>query len=157
MCGLESKNKHAAALHSVFAQSGSNDLGAANVRHAEVSHSSDTEGYETSDNNEPPTVRKLRTCAVRVFNLDTNKCTLAYAQHDTASQVTLIFEQLKNELGLNVNTNLKVRIRTLSKPRKVVVALVLNYNLLPLIKFLLLIMHLLFLILKKMKKSFLMQ
>ena len=43
LCGLESKNKHAAALHSVFAQSGSNDLGAANVRRAEVSHSSDTE------------------------------------------------------------------------------------------------------------------
>ena len=120
LCGLESKNKHTAALHSVFAQSGSNDLGAANVRRAEVSHSTDTEGYETSDNNEPPTVRKLapnncatvllRTCAVRVFNPDTNKCTLAYAQHDTASQATLTSEQLKNELGLNVNTNRKVRI-----------------------------------------------
>ena len=125
LCGLESKNKHAAALHSVFAQSGSDDLGAANVRRAEVSHSSGTEGYETSDNNEPPTVRKLapnncatvvlRTCAVRVFNPGTNKCTLAYAQHDTASQATLVSEQLKYELGLNVNANRKVRIRTLAE------------------------------------------
>ena len=31
LCGLESKNKHAAALNSVFAQSGSSDFGAANV------------------------------------------------------------------------------------------------------------------------------
>ena len=57
----------------------------------------------------------LRTCAVRVFHPDTNKCTLAYAQHDTASQATLISEQLKNELGLNVNTNRKIRIRTLAE------------------------------------------
>ena len=123
LCGLESKNEHAAALYSVFAQPGSNDFGAANVRRAKVSHSSDTEGYKTSDDNEPPTVRKLgpsncatvllRTCAVRVFNPDTNKCTLAYSQHETASQATLISEQLKNELALNVNTKRKVKIRTL--------------------------------------------
>ena len=164
LCGLESKNKHAAALHSVFAQSGSNDFGAANVRRAEVSHSSDTERYETSDDNEPPTVRKLgpnncatvllRTCAVRVFNPDTDKCTLAYAQHDTASQATLISEQLKNEfwyLTLIQIGRLEVE-PWLSKPRRVVVALVLNYNLLPLMKFLLLIMHLLFLIFEEDEK-----
>ena len=101
----------------------------------------------------------LRTCAVRVFNPDTNKCTLAYAQHDTASRATLISEQLKNELGLNIIKSRKVKIRTLaeqtSKSSGRTIAL--NYNLLPLMKFLLLIMRLLFLILKKMKKSFLMQ
>ena len=59
----------------------------------------------------------LQTCAVRVFNPDTNKCTLASAQHDTASQATLISEQLKNELGLNVNTNRKGRILTLAEQK----------------------------------------
>ena len=152
----------------MFAQSGSYDFGAANARLAEVSHSSDTEGYETSDNNEPSTVRKLapnncaavllRTCAVRVLNPDTNKCTLAYAQHDTASQATLASEQLKNELGINVNTNPKVRIRTLAEQTsKRSGCTSFKLQSLATDEVLLLIMHLLFLILKKMKKLFLMQ
>ena len=42
----------------------------------------------------------LRTSAVRVINPHTGESTLAYAQHDTASQVTLISDALKTELGL---------------------------------------------------------
>ena len=42
----------------------------------------------------------LRTTAVRVINRSNGRSTLAYQQHDTASQVTLISEALKDELGL---------------------------------------------------------
>ena len=56
----------------------------------------------------------LRTSAVRVINPNTGKSTLAYAQHETASQVALISDVLKNELGLETNSNLKVKICTLS-------------------------------------------
>ena len=43
-----------------------------------------------------------------------DKSTLAYAQHDTASQVTLISDALKTELGLETNSDSNVKIRTLS-------------------------------------------
>jgi len=43
----------------------------------------------------------LRTSAVRVINQTTGRSTLAYAQHDTASQA-LISDSLKQELGLEV-------------------------------------------------------
>ena len=41
----------------------------------------------------------LRTSAVRVINQETGRSTLAYAQHDTASQATLISDSLREELG----------------------------------------------------------
>jgi len=47
----------------------------------------------------------LRTSAVRVIIPLTGKSTLAYAQHDMASQATLISERLKNGLGLEVEKN----------------------------------------------------
>ena len=40
-------------------------------------------------------VALLRTSAVKVMNPNTGKSTLAYAQHDTASQVTLISAALR--------------------------------------------------------------
>ena len=70
-----------------------------------------------------PVVRKLtpknnnvllRTSAVRVINPSSGKSVLAYAQHDSASQATLISERLKNELDLNVDTKSAVTIRTLA-------------------------------------------
>ena len=39
---------------------------------------------------------------------------MAYAYHDTASQVTLISDALKNELGLETNTDPNVKIRALA-------------------------------------------
>ena len=41
----------------------------------------------------------LGTSAVKVINPGTGKATLAHAQHDTASQATLISKSLRNELG----------------------------------------------------------
>ena len=56
----------------------------------------------------------LRTSAVRVINPVTGKSTLAYAQHDTASQATLISDWLKNELDLKTVSDPTVTIKTLS-------------------------------------------
>ena len=56
----------------------------------------------------------LHTSAVRVIHPNTSESTLVYAQHDTASQVTLISDVLKTELGLETNSDPKVKIRTLS-------------------------------------------
>ena len=44
----------------------------------------------------------LRTSAVKIANPVTEKLTIAYAQHDTAFQATLISDDLKSELGLKV-------------------------------------------------------
>ena len=56
----------------------------------------------------------LRTSAVRVINQTTGCLTLAYAQHDTASQATLISDSLREELGLEVTTDPFITIRTLA-------------------------------------------
>ena len=53
----------------------------------------------------------LRTSVVRVINPSTKKSTLAYAQHDTAAQLTLISKMLKNELNLGVDKNRTMTIR----------------------------------------------
>ena len=57
----------------------------------------------------------LRTCAVRVVNASTGKSTHAYAQHNKASQATLISEGLTSELGLDVDSSRKMKIRTLAE------------------------------------------
>ena len=54
----------------------------------------------------------LRTSAVKIANPLTGKSTLAYAQHDTASQATLISDDLKSELGLKVTPDPAVSLRT---------------------------------------------
>ena len=51
---------------------------------------------------------------MRVIKPRTGKSTLAYAQHDTAFQVTLVFKRLIEELELDVNTNYKLSIRILA-------------------------------------------
>ena len=63
------------------------------------------------DNNQ---VVLLYTSAVKVVNPHTGELTSAYAQHDTASQATLISENLKNELGLESIPDPSVMIRTLA-------------------------------------------
>ena len=57
----------------------------------------------------------LRTSVVRVINLRTGKSTVVYAQHHTASQVTLISKRLKGKLNFEVDSNRGVAIRTLAK------------------------------------------
>ena len=56
----------------------------------------------------------LRTSAVKVINPTTGESTLAHAQHDTASQATLISEKLREELNLDVKPD-KVIIHTLAE------------------------------------------
>ena len=56
----------------------------------------------------------LRTSAVTVVNLSNGHSTLAYVQHDTASQATLISDTLKEELGLKVVPDPAITIRTLA-------------------------------------------
>ena len=55
----------------------------------------------------------LRTSAVRVRGPNTGKSTLAYAQHDTASQATLISQTLCDELNLETKTDSTATLRTL--------------------------------------------
>ena len=121
ICGPGRGKKHASALHEAFTSSKSVSLGAAERRRE--NNFLDEERDDVSQS-EPRAVRKLaligdsvllRTSAVRVFNPSTVMSTLAYAQHDTASQATLIFEGLKNELGLDVDSTRKVGIRTLAE------------------------------------------
>ena len=59
----------------------------------------------------------LRTSAIRVVNPDTGLSTFAYAQHDTGSQVTLISNNLRKELGLYTTPDPTVTIRTLADRR----------------------------------------
>ena len=49
-----------------------------------------------------------------MINQTTGCSTLAYAQHDTASQVTLISDSLRKELGFEVTTDPSITIRTLA-------------------------------------------
>ena len=51
---------------------------------------------------------------MKVVNPESGISTLAYAQHDTGSQVTLISENSKRELGLKTTPDLTVTIRTLA-------------------------------------------
>ena len=54
------------------------------------------------------------TSAVRVSTPHTGESTLAYAQYDAASQVTLLSDVLKNELRLETNSDWNVKIRILA-------------------------------------------
>ena len=56
----------------------------------------------------------LHTSAVKVMHPHTGESTLAYAQHNTASQVTLTPNALKNELGLETNSDPNIKIPTLA-------------------------------------------
>ena len=56
----------------------------------------------------------LRTSAFRVINQTTCCSTLAYSQHDTALQATIILDSLREELGLEVMTDPFISIRTLA-------------------------------------------
>ena len=55
----------------------------------------------------------LRNSAVRMRNPNTVKSTLAYAQHDTASQATLSLQTLSDELNLETKTDSTATLRSL--------------------------------------------
>ena len=120
-CGPKNQNKHATALHVCFADG---NVGGADGHAAPIPAPRSRTGR---NGNRDYTVRKmncldkrtvlLRTSAVRVVNPDTGLSTLAYAQHDTGSQVTLISDNLMKELGLNSTPDPTVTIRTLADQR----------------------------------------
>ena len=83
-----------------------------------------TNGKKFPSNGQDLTVRRInakengvilmRTSAVKVVNPITGKSTRVYAQHDTASQVTLISDNLKKELELEAVPDSTVTLRTLA-------------------------------------------
>ena len=116
-CGPNFPNKHATALHECH---NGVKLGAATSKEAKTP----TRGKILSANDQDLTVHRInsienrvilmRTSAVKVVNPITGKSTLAYAQHDTASQATLISDSLKTELGLKTIPDSSVTLRTLA-------------------------------------------
>ena len=60
----------------------------------------------------------LRTSAVRGVNPSTGQSAVVYAQHDTASQATLISDNLKNEIG-SKTIDSPVTIRTSARDGQV--------------------------------------
>ena len=123
-CAPNFEHKHASVLHDLYKQSNSVNVGAAEVNRCRVLPEAGSGPVDETSDGEQAVVRKLkpnhdvvllRTSAVRVINPDTGKSTLAYAQHDTASQATLISEGLKTELGLNTNKDKTITISTLAQ------------------------------------------
>ena len=116
LCGPHFGPKHSTAVHDLYVSSDSVNLGAASAGHCHTSVTPDAGKKQT-------VVRKLafndlvmlRTSAVTVTNPVTSKSTLAYAQHDTTSQATLISKSLRNELGLATKTDHAITIRTVAE------------------------------------------
>ena len=116
-CSPNCQNKHSGALHDYY------------VEGSKAGESVKTGPYSTPVENEKNdkqslnvhkisahenSIILLRTSAVKIANPLTGKSTLAYAQHDTASQATLISDDLKSELGLKVTPDHAVSLRTLA-------------------------------------------
>ena len=128
-CAPTCSKKHAAALHDWYILSpGVSVGGAESGKQSTPNGVPPSSGERNKENNSAEVqVRKisdrssasegvvlLRTSAVRVINPATGKSTLAYAQHDTASQATLVSERLRNELDLETICDSSVSIKTLS-------------------------------------------
>ena len=123
-CGPNFEHKHASVLHDLFKQSNSVNFGAAEVNHCSVFPEPGSESFDELVIWTQAVVRKLkpnhnvvllRTSAVTVVNPDTEKLTLAYVQHDTASRATLISESMKTKLGHNINNDKAITISTLAQ------------------------------------------
>ena len=129
-CGPTCSRKHASALHDwSIVSPGVSSGGARSWEQSTINGSPPGNGEikENNDNSPRIQVRKifdrssasrsvvlLRTSAVRVINPVTGKSTLAYAQHDTASQATLVSKRLRDELDLDTIRDPTVTIKTLS-------------------------------------------
>ena len=122
-CRADYSIKHATALHDCHRSPlpATGNSGVAELTRSIPEQSSSTKQVEPMN----PVVRKidtvdkrvvlLRTCAVRVLNPATGKSTSAFAQFDTASQATLISENLRDELKLTLKTNSCTSIRTIAE------------------------------------------
>ena len=115
-CGPRSQNKHATALHECFispntgaADKGSDEPGSKN----ETTQNERNERVVLKANSSDKRVILLRTSAVKIVNPTSGRSSLVYAQHDTDSQVTLISDNLKTELGLETVPEPSITIRTL--------------------------------------------
>ena len=117
-CRPKYKNKHSGALHEFYNKSASVNLGAVKPVN--------TDKFDEKKINTEDVVRKMmlnnnnnlvlvhtRTNAVKVINLSSRRCAFVYAQHDTASQVTLILERLSNNLDLKMKDSLAIMINML--------------------------------------------
>ena len=119
---MSASKKHAGALHDCYTQendgaarsNGSSGLPATGRGMDEQSNNSDHPVVTRKTNFIPNNVL-LRTSAVRVVNPCSGNPTLAYAQHDTASQPMLVSERLTNELQLNVDSGNPITTRTLTR------------------------------------------
>ena len=110
------------ALHEIYVNSDSVNLGAASAGHCPTLV---TPGAGKKQTDTKQTVVRnlafnnnlvmLRTSAVRVVNPVTGKSTLAYAQHDTASQATMISKSLRDEFGLATKMDHAISICTLAE------------------------------------------
>ena len=124
-CEPQFCNKHVGALHENFVPASSIAGGVAKSEQGVTAGEIEV-GGTSSDGDRPRIVLKLvpeiastivllRTNAVQIINPRTGNSTLVYAQHDTASEVTLVSERLVNEHNLNVNTDHALNFRTLAK------------------------------------------
>ena len=118
-CGPIYHLKHATVLHDLYVQSSSVDFKATNTKESV----NVCDSLSSSEENKHVLARKicpsnkivlLRTCAVKVINPRTGRFTLAYAQHDTASQGTIVSKSLMDELGLVASKRSEIHIHTLA-------------------------------------------
>ena len=118
-CGPIYHLKYATVLHDLCVWSSSVDFKATNAKESV----NVCDSASSSEENKHVVARKicpfnkivlLRTCAVKVINPRTGRITLAYAQHDTASQGTIVSESLMDELGLVASKRSEIHIRTLA-------------------------------------------
>ena len=117
-CGPKYKNKHSGVLHEFYSRSTSVNLGAAKPVSTEKSNEEETSTENVVVRKMVPNNNNLvllRTSAVKDVNPSSGRCALMYAQHDAASQVTLISEALSNELGLKMKDSNGITIRTLGE------------------------------------------
>ena len=118
-CGPVYHLKHATVLHDLYVRSSSVDFKATNTKESVNA----CDFPSSSEENKHVVARKicpfnkivlLRTCAVKVINPRTGIFTLAYAQHDTASQGTIVSKSLIDKLGLVASKRSEIHIRTLA-------------------------------------------
>ena len=116
-CGPRSQNKHATALHECFI---SPNTGAADKTSdvprskTETTQNEHNERVVLKSNSSEESVILLCTSAVKIVNPTSGKSSLVYAQHDMGSQVTLISNNLKTQVGLETVPEPSVTIRTLA-------------------------------------------
>ena len=118
--GLKYKNKHSGALHKFYSRPNLVNFGAtkpvSTVKfNGKEKNTENIVARKMIPNNNNLRVVLLCTNAEKVINPSYKRCTLMYAQHDTASQVNLISEILSNELGLEMKDSHTIAICMLAE------------------------------------------